>query len=153
MSSQTKFLEALDSWANAYMYRSMTDYFDYLKNTRVSMQQAYALTYIYYHGRAKISDICEHMLVSPAAASQMVDRLEKSGLVERTLEPDDRRVRNVALSAEGESFVSGSIAARQNWVKEIPAELSDAQLDEIAKALNRLVRVTLQQADPRMASR
>jgi len=141
MSSHENFLKAMENWANTYMFRSLSGYFDYLKTTGVSMQQAYALTFIFYQGPGKITDICEHMMVSAAAASQMVDRLEKSGLVERTTEPDDRRVRNVVLSEEGESFVRQSILARQSWVKEIPDKLSNAQLDQIAATLNLLVSV------------
>ena len=141
MSSQDNFLEAMENWVNTYLFRSLSDYFDYLKTTGVSMQQAYALTFIYYQGGGKISDICEHMMVSAAAASQMVDRLEKLGLVERTSEPDDRRVRNVLLSGKGESFVRQSISARQRWIKEIPAELTEAQLDQISGTLNLLVSV------------
>lgn len=138
MSSQDNFLDAMENWANTYLFRSLSDYFDYLKTTGISMQQAYVLTFIYYHGPGKISEICEHMMVTAAAASQMVDRLEKQNLVERTAEPGDRRVRNVVLSADGESYVKQSIAARQQWMKEIPLELSAEQLDQISAALQLL---------------
>jgi DNA-binding MarR family transcriptional regulator len=81
------------------------------------------------------------MMVSAAAASQMVDRLETQNLVERVADPGDRRVRNVVLSVQGENFVKQSIAARQNWVKEIPLELSSEQLDQIASVLQQLSAV------------
>lgn len=141
MSSQKNFINAMESWASIYLFRSLSEYFDYLKTTGVSMQQAYALTFIHYHGPSKISEICEYMMVSAAAASQMADRLEKLNLVERTTEPGDRRVRNVVLSEQGESFVKQSIEARQSWVKEIPTELSDVQLDQISAALQLLTSI------------
>ena len=141
MSSQNNFIEAMENWVDIYLFRSLSEYFDYLKNTGISMQQAYALTYIHYNSPSKITDICEHMMVSAAAASQMVDRLEKQDLVERTAEPGDRRVRNVLLTNQGESFVKQSIEARQNWVREIPAELSEEQLDQISAALQLLSSV------------
>jgi DNA-binding MarR family transcriptional regulator len=105
------------------------------------MLQAYALTFIFYKGPSKISDLCEHMMVSAAAASQMVDRLEKQNLVERIAEPGDRRVRNVVLSNQGENFVKQSIEARQSWVKEIPAKLNEEQLDQISTALQLLTSI------------
>jgi DNA-binding MarR family transcriptional regulator len=141
MSSQKNFIKAMENWVNTYLFRSFTEYFDYLKTTEVSMLQAYALTFIHYKGPSKISDICEHMMVSAAAASQMVDRLETQNLVERVADPGDRRVRNVVLSVQGENFVKQSIAARQNWVKEIPPELSSEQLDQIASVLQQLSAV------------
>ena len=141
MSSQNDFLNVMESWASIYLFHSLTEFFNYLKLSDLSMLQAYALTFIFYKGSSKISDLCEHMMVSPAAASQMVDRLEKQNLVERTAEPGDRRIRNVVLSDQGENFVKQSIEARQSWVKEIPAQLSEEQLDQISTALQLLTSI------------
>ena len=141
MSSQNDFLNVMESWASIYLFHSLTEFFNYLKLSDISMLQAYAMTFIFYKGSSRISDLCEHMLVSPAAASQMVDRLEKQNLVERTAEPGDRRVRNVVLSDQGENFVKQSIEARQSWVKEIPAKLSEEQLDQISTALQLLTSI------------
>lgn len=138
MSSRDEFLEAMENWANIYLFRSLTLYFEYLKSSGVSMQQAYALTYLHYHGPCKITDICEHMMVSPAAASQMVARLEKLALVERAEEPGDRRVHKVLLSGDGTEFVRRSIEARQRWAAEMPVEPSGTQLDQITESLQML---------------
>jgi len=141
MASQKNFLNAMENWVNIYLFRSLAEYFDYLKNSSISMQQAYALTFIYYNGPSKISEICEHMMVSAPAASQMADRLEKVNLVQRVPKSGDRRVRNVVLTEQGEIFVKRSIEARQNWVKAIPTELSDDQLDQISDALQLLASI------------
>lgn len=132
---------AMEDWANIYLGRSLSEYFVYLKSTGISMQQAYALTYLHYNAPSKISEICDHMMVSAAAASQMVDRLEKQNLVTRIPEPTDRRVRNVVLSEQGELFVLQSIEARRSWVKEVPAALNEEQLDQISVALELLISV------------
>ena len=138
MSSQKKFHTAIENWVNTYLFRSLSEYFDYLKHKGISMQQAYALTFIHYNGPSKISEICEHMMVSAPAASQMADRLEKVNFVQRVPEPGDRRVRNVVLTEQGESFVKQSIEARKSWTKEIPTDLSEDQLDQISYALDLL---------------
>jgi DNA-binding MarR family transcriptional regulator len=141
MSSQTDFLNVMESWASIYLFHSLTEFFNYLKLSDISMLQAYALTFIFYKGSCNISDLCEHMMVSVAAASQMVDRLEKQNLVDRTAQPGDRRVRNVVLSDQGNIFVKQSIEARQSWVKEIPAKVSEEQLDQISSALQLLTSI------------
>jgi DNA-binding MarR family transcriptional regulator len=135
------YLKLLEEWANIYLGRSLSEYFVFLKSTGISMQQAYALTFLHYNAPSKISEICDHMMVSAAAASQMVDRLEKQDLVARIPEPGDRRVTNVVLSEQGQAFVTQSIEARRSWVKETPAELSQDQLDEISSALQLLISV------------
>ena len=141
MSSQQTFLTDMENWANVYMFRSLSQYFEYLKTTEVSMPQAYVLTYIHYNGPSNISDICAHMMVSAAAASQMVDRLEKLDLVERSADPGDRRVRNVVLSRQGENFVEQSIKARRSWIKQLPADLCEGELDQISAALKLLTAI------------
>ena len=145
MSTKSSYLEAMEEWANIYLGRSLAEYFVFLKSTGISMQQAYALTFLHYNAPNKISEICEHMMVSAAAASQMVDRLEKQNLVVRIPEPEDRRVRNVVLSEQGERFVRKSIKARQSWVKELPEELSEGQLNEITSALQLLTEIYREQ--------
>jgi len=141
MSTKSSYLMAMEDWANIYLGRSLAEYFVYLKSTGISMQQAYALTYLHYNAPSKISEICDHMMVSAAAASQMVDRLEKQNLVTRIPDPTDRRVRNVVLSEQGELFVRQSIEARRSWVKEVPSDLSEEQLEQISLALELLISV------------
>jgi len=141
MSSQTNFLSAMENWVNIYLSRALSEYFDYLKTTGISMQQAFTLTIIHYNEPCKISDICEHMMVSAPAVSQMADRLEMANLVQRIPEPGDRRVRNVVLTKQGRDFIRESIKARQNWVNKIPIELSDEQFDQISHALQILVSI------------
>jgi len=138
MSSQINFLKTMENWVNIYLNRSLAEYFDFLRNFGISMQQAYVLTFVHYNGPSKISDICEHMMVSASAASQMADRLEKENLVKRIPKPGDRRIRNVVLTEQGDNFVRQSIESRQRWVKEIPGNFSDAQLDQISDALQLL---------------
>ena len=138
MSSQEKLIEAIENWANLYMVRSLSEYFSYLSDTRIPILQAYVLTYIYHNGPKSISTICEHMMVSPAAASQMIDRLEKQEFVQRVPGQTDGRVRNVVLTKQGKTFVQESIAARQNWIYEVPLDLNIDQMDLIASALQEL---------------
>ena len=76
MTSQTEFLETMENWAKLYFFQSLTDFFYYLKHSELSLLQAYALTHLFFKGPIKISELCEHMVVSPGAASQLVDRLE-----------------------------------------------------------------------------
>ena len=141
MSIKSNYLTIMEEWASVYLGRSLAAYFAFLRSTNISMQQAYVLTYLHYNAPSKISEICEHMMVSAAAVSQMVDRLERQNLVTRVSDSDDRRVRNVVLAEPGQRFVLQSIEARQSWIQEVPAELSNEQLEQISSALQLLISV------------
>jgi DNA-binding MarR family transcriptional regulator len=135
MTSQTEFLDSVENWAKLYFFQSLTDFFNYLKHSELSLLQAYALTYLFFKGPIKISELCEHMMVSPGAASQLVDRLEKLELVERIADPDDRRVRKVLVLEKGEKFVQENFAFSQSWLSEIPSNITAAEETQITTVL------------------
>lgn len=139
MSSQTDFLEAVENWAKRYFFQSLTEFFNYLKHSELSLLQGYALTYLYFKGPIKISELCEHMRVSLGAASQMVDRLEKLGMVERIPDSKDRRVRKVQVIGKGKKFVQENFAFSQNWLSKIPSNITPEEEIQITTALSILI--------------
>ena len=140
MAEENEFLETVGKWAKLYFFQSLTEFFNYLKSSDLSLLQGYALTYLYFKGPIKISDLCEHMMVSPGAASQLVDRLEKLDMVGRISDPNDRRVRNVLVLEKGEKFVQENFLFSQSWLGEIPADISDDQKEQITNILSMFVQ-------------
>ena len=140
MTSQAEFLETMENWAKLYFFQTLTDFFNYLKHSELSLLQAYALTHLFFKGPIKISELCEHMMVSPGAASQMVDRLEKLEMVARTADPKDRRVRKILVLDKGEKFVQENFAFSQSWLSEIPANIDPEQEAQITAVLSMLIQ-------------
>lgn len=140
MKSETEFLKTLENWAKFYFFQSLTDFFNYLKHTDLSLLQAYALVYLFYKGPTKISELCEHMMVSPQAASQLVDRLQKLEMVARVADPDDRRVRKIIVLEKGEEFVQENFKYSQSWLTEIPGDIDPEQAVQIAEFLSMLMQ-------------
>ena len=140
MTSQTEFLLTVENWAKLYFFHSLTDFFNYLKHSELSLLQGYALAYLFFKGPIKISELCEHMMVSLGAASQMVDRLEKLEMVERIADPMDRRVRKVRVLDQGKKFVQENFAFSQSWLSEIPANISPEQERQVISALSILMQ-------------
>jgi len=140
MTSQTEFLKTVENWAKLYFFQSLTDFFNYLKHSELSLLQGYALTHLFFKGPIKISELCEHMMVSLGAASQMVDRLEKLGMVERIADPEDRRVRKVVVLDKGKKFVQDNFAFSQSWLSEISANINPEQEEQITSTLSLLMQ-------------
>ena len=140
MTTQNDMLEIMENWAKLYFFQSLTDFFNYLKNTDLSLLQAYALAYVFFRGPLKMSDLCEHMLVSPAAASQLIDRLEKLEMVERISEPGDRRVRKIVVLDKGKNFVQENFRFSQRWISEIPADITPEQAAQVTEVLSMFLR-------------
>jgi DNA-binding MarR family transcriptional regulator len=140
MTSQTEFLKTVENWAKLYFFQSLTDFFNYLKHSELSLLQGYALTHLFFKGPIKISELCEHMMVSIGAASQMVDRLEKLEMVERIADPEDRRVRKVVVLDKGKKFVQDNFAFSQSWLSEISANINPEQEEQITSTLSLLMQ-------------
>ncbi|MCD6359325.1 MAG: MarR family transcriptional regulator [Armatimonadetes bacterium] len=49
----------------------------------------------------RLSDIAEHLVVSPAHITRLVDDMEAEGYVQRRPDPDDRRALRVVLTEQG----------------------------------------------------
>ncbi len=140
MTTQNDVMETMENWAKLYFFQSLTDFFNYLKQTDLSLLQAYALTHLFFKGPLKMSDLCEHMQVSPAAASQLIDRLEKLEMVARISDPADRRVRKIVVLDKGKNFVQENFRFSQSWISEIPADITPAQFSQITEVLSMLLQ-------------
>ena len=140
MISQTQFIETVEDWAKLYFFQSLTEFFNYLKHSELSLLQGYALTYLFFRGPIKISELCEHMMVSLGAASQMVDRLEKLEMVARIADPKDRRVRKVQVLEKGQKFVQENFAFSQSWLSAIPASITSEEEAQITATLSILMQ-------------
>src|SRR4051794_13164388 len=65
-----------------------------------------ALRVIGHHGPTRLGLVADHLRIAPRSATDVVDRLESRGLVERGTDPDDRRAVTVALTTAGEQVRS-----------------------------------------------
>lgn len=67
----------------------------------VSAHQADILAYLDEVDPTMVGELAEHMGVTPSTMSLNLKRLEGRGYVRRDPDPEDRRVTNVRLTAEG----------------------------------------------------
>ena len=62
------------------MHRSMRHFLRYARESGLSMSQFGALFHIHRRGSSGVTDLGDHLGVTSAAASQMLDRLVQQGL-------------------------------------------------------------------------
>jgi DNA-binding MarR family transcriptional regulator len=139
MDNSPQIVQIIRQWMDVFMHRSMSDWSRYVKSTGISMPQFSILMQLHYKGRCGISDVSERMDITSAAASQLVDRLFLAGLVERTEDSHDRRVRQIALSPKGEALINASIEERLRWVEALSLTLSLEEQEQVAAALTTLI--------------
>lgn len=90
--------------------------------------------------RLRMSDLATQTDLSTSGVTRLVDRLARAGLVERILDPTDRRSAYAALTPAGstrlETVLPDYLTAIDHW---LIAPLTPAQLDALTTAL-RIIR-------------
>ncbi len=84
-------------------------------------------------------ELAEQIGLSMPAMSRAVDGLVKSGYVTRVEDPDDRRVRRIAITEAGEELVDRMLSARLAGMREFAATLSAAQRRKLDAAVDPLM--------------
>lgn len=79
--------------------------------------------------------------ISPPAMSGHIDRLERSGLLERVRSSDDRRRVGLRLTEDGERLMRRVRARRTTWLAERLQALDPKDLDAIETAVPSLMRL------------
>ena len=105
----------------------------------LSFSQFVTLMQIFMHGPQTISEIARGASITHTAASRMVDRLVRIGLLSRKENPDDRREKIGELTERGRSFPPGlrrtSIAAYEGLLGGLSPEL----IAELGGVLDKIV--------------
>jgi DNA-binding MarR family transcriptional regulator len=86
------------------------------------------------HGLA-LTELAPRMGLSVAAAGRAVDGLVRNGLVSRTEDPVDRRIKRLALTDDGRAALQRIGEARLAGLRRFAETLGDAERDALAGAL------------------
>jgi DNA-binding MarR family transcriptional regulator len=100
------------------------------------------------NGPSPVSHVAEWLHVGLPAASGIVDRVEKHGLVMRQHRRDDRRVVECALTDAGRQLIEEIAGMRREIMRQTLAVFSDEELG----VLTRLITILLQRSKPKAAT-
>jgi DNA-binding MarR family transcriptional regulator len=98
------------------------------------MAQMNVLYQLYYRGPCEVLAFTRAQALSPAGASQLIERMVRQGWVERVDDPADRRVHRVHLTELGRQLAVESITARNEWITRFAAKLTGEEQEQVARA-------------------
>ena len=136
MTRSVQFSQAIRSWMDVFMHRSMRGWGLFAKSTGLSMPQFSVLMQLHYRGACGMSEISERFEVTAAAASQLVDKLVQSGFIKREEDPHDRRAKLLNLTDKGKQLVQQGIEERYRWVDQLAERLTVEERVQVSEALN-----------------
>jgi DNA-binding MarR family transcriptional regulator len=112
-----------------------------LTEESVTLQQVLLLRRVKQVGKSTPSDIAERMHMSLPAVSQMIDRLFLLGLLKRNEALDDRRKKDVAVTAKGHALMERIRRARSAEYAAGVASLSPKLRSDLTKLLRKALAV------------
>ena len=129
------FITVMQTWVEIFMRRSMRNFMHYVKKNGYSMSQINTMFHIQRHGTCGVSDVADHLGITNAAASQLLERLVQQKMVLRTEDPDDRRNKRIILTDKGKQTVAETMHARQMWIMDLEKKLNQNEKEQIISAL------------------
>jgi DNA-binding MarR family transcriptional regulator len=82
-----------------------------------------------------LTELAPQMGLSVAAAGRAVDGLVRHGFVTRSEDPDDRRIKRLALTDEGQATLRRVMEARLVGLRRFAAGLGDQEREALSAAL------------------
>lgn len=140
MTKEIRFNQSIRTWMDAFMQRSMGNWWRFARSTGLSMPQFSLMTQMYHRGACGMSGISERFEITPAAASQMVDKLVQSGYIVREEDPTDRRAKTLNLTPKGRELIDAGNEERYRWVDELAGKLNADERARIVEALELMTR-------------
>jgi MarR family 2-MHQ and catechol resistance regulon transcriptional repressor len=98
----------------------------------------------------RLTTLSEHLLLAKSTITRAVDQLEDDGLVERIVDPDDRRAQRVVLTGQGLDICNKAHAAHRASLEYRLASIDDhtrEDLDHLLTQLRSNLRADLGQRD------
>jgi len=89
----------------------------------------------------RMTDLAKAIMLSPAGLTHMVTRLERDRLVERAVDPADRRSFLVRLTPDGRAWLYAARVTPNAVIRaQFTARLNEDQLQELAGVWDTLLR-------------
>jgi DNA-binding MarR family transcriptional regulator len=85
------------------------------------------------------TDLAASIGLDTSTVSRHLSQLHRAGLVERSVDPDDRRAQRVELSEAGRAEVEAALAARRTLLERSLSDWSDEDVELLHRLITRML--------------
>lgn len=122
------------------VYRTMQEHSRQIEREfGVSTAQLAALWALADHPGARVSELSQTLALHQSTTSNMLDKLEKKGLIERHRGDSDQRAVQVYLGTAGKALLADAPRPTQGAIEDALAQLPDPSLASLEESLKHLV--------------
>ena len=107
------------------------------------------MAHIDIEGGTRLTTIAARANITPQAVGELVDDLERLGLVVRRPDPDDRRAKRIVLTEQGQACVAAALSTIATLEAELEGLLGSAALAQLHDMLSRIATAGRKSGDAR----
>jgi DNA-binding MarR family transcriptional regulator len=107
----------------------------------VTLTQLSALASLRNSGPLTPGELAAKERVQPPSMTRVIAALEERGLASRRPHPSDGRQAIVTITDEGIAYLAAEAAARERWLDQRLAELTDDELRLLARCVDLIDRI------------
>lgn len=104
----------------------------------ITPPQFIALQWLHEYGDMTIGELSTKMYLACSTTTDLVDRMEKTELVERVKDQNDRRVVQIHLLEKGATIIQEVIKKRQDYLSDVILNLSSDEVNSLEQNLSNL---------------
>ena len=112
--------------------------FRQIHDESLTFGQFSALIILYNLGPLPMGTVAEHLGISMASATGMIDRLVHAGWVDRSRSETDRRVVSVDLTSHGREKMAAKQRVRRRKIQELFEPLTESDLTQLLRMLEKV---------------
>lgn len=90
------------------------------------------------HENCTQADIAEHLNVTPASVAISTKRLQKAGLITKTVDEDNLRCKRLSLTSEGRAAINSHINLFKEYDEHVFSDFSQEEKDQLFSYLSRI---------------
>jgi DNA-binding MarR family transcriptional regulator len=110
-------------------------------NQAITLSQLSALATVSKFGPLSAGEVAAAEQMQPPSMTKILAALETAGLIDRAPHPEDRRQSVISISVEGEQLLEDEGRARDEWLAQRLAEISEVDRSRLLQAMDVLDRL------------
>lgn len=110
-----------------------------LVHFHITPPQFEALFLLREHGNLTIGELSNKMFLAYSTTTDLVDRMERNGLVERIRDTVDRRVVRLRIRERGVQMIEEVLKARRAYLRQVLERMDPSRIPALAEVLRELV--------------
>jgi len=104
----------------------------------ITPPQLNALVILNEQGEITMGELCDRMYLACSTATDLIDRMERNGLIERERDRTDRRVIRLKVLDPGRKIIEEVLTARKRYLGVVLAQVPEQERDLLIKYLGDL---------------